>query len=68
LLFVVLFFYLLLLTCLFHKGELYVDQKREVYMTLGTKRGIGGVIGMRALVEYKKALSEGTWPRSHLRR
>jgi len=42
-----------------YSGELYVDQKREVYMTLGTKRGIGGVIGMRALVEYKKALSEG---------
>jgi len=40
-------------------GQLYVDQQRGVYKALDCKRGIGGVIGIKAMVEYKKALSEG---------
>jgi len=41
------------------KGDMYVDTKREVYQALDCKRGIGRVLGRKALGEYKKAYAAG---------
>jgi len=40
-------------------GDLYVDQERKVYKALECKRGLGAVLGVKALKKYKDALSEG---------
>lgn len=40
-------------------GDLYVDQDRKVYKALECKRGLGAVLGVKALKKYKEALAEG---------
>jgi len=40
-------------------ADMYVDTKRQVYQTLECKRGIGRVLGVKALTEYKNALAAG---------
>jgi len=42
-----------------YKGDLYVDQKLNIYKALNCKRGIGATLGLKALGSVKTAISEG---------
>jgi len=39
-----------------------VDQERKVYKALECKRGLGAVLGVKALKKYKEAMAEGKSP------